>query len=155
MNRLRETAVACRWRNAGCWRRPIKLAGKPDVAKSHRRTAACRPSCSPTANPYTFGSLLRDRAIVLQGLTLLGRSAEADKLLRRRGGAAGERDWYSTQSVAFALVAVAQTTGTKPFTGFSFDYAGGQVQGDHGEGRRAAGVGQTTAAVRGRHSAVA
>ena len=31
--------------------------------------------------------------------------------------------WYSTQSVSFALVAVAQNAGAKPFKGFSFDYS--------------------------------
>jgi alpha-2-macroglobulin len=75
------------------------------------------------SNPYTFGSLLRDRAIVLQGLTLLGRSAEADKLLEDVAAQLVSGDWYSTQSVAFALVSVAQATGTRPFSGFSFDYS--------------------------------
>ena len=36
--------------------------------------------------------------------------------------------WYSTQSVAFALVAVAQNTGTKPFSGFGYDYAAGKAR---------------------------
>jgi uncharacterized protein YfaS (alpha-2-macroglobulin family) len=78
------------------------------------------------SNPYTFGSLLRDRAIVLQGLTLMGRSAEADKLLEDVAAQLVSGDWYSTQSLAFALVAVAETVGTKPFTGFSYDYASGK-----------------------------
>jgi uncharacterized protein YfaS (alpha-2-macroglobulin family) len=79
------------------------------------------------ANPYTFGSLLRDRAVVLMGMTLLGRDAETGGLLEDVAGQLNDGSWYSTQSVAFALVAVAQNTGTKPFTGFSFDYAAGSA----------------------------
>ena len=80
------------------------------------------------ANPYTFGSLLRDRAVVLMGLTLLGRDAETGPLLEDVAAQLSDGSWYSTQSVAFALVAVAQNTGTKPFTGFSFDYAAGTAR---------------------------
>ncbi len=36
--------------------------------------------------------------------------------------------WYSTQSVSFALVAVAQNAGAKPFKGFSFDYTAGKAK---------------------------
>jgi uncharacterized protein YfaS (alpha-2-macroglobulin family) len=121
MNRLRETptmSLAERWLLASSY----KLAGKPDVAKSIV-DGRVQAFVFEEANPYTFGSLLRDRAIVLQGLTMLGRSAEADKLMEDVAAQLVSGDWYSTQSVAFALVAVAQTTGTKPFTGFSFDYS--------------------------------
>jgi hypothetical protein len=80
------------------------------------------------ANPYTFGSLLRDRAVVLMGMTLLGRDAETGPLLEDVAAQLSDGSWYSTQSVAFALVAVAQNTGTKPFTGFSFDYTAGSAR---------------------------
>jgi hypothetical protein len=121
MNRLRETpslSLAERWLMASAY----KLAGKPDVAKA-LVDGRVQAFVFADANPYTFGSLLRDRAIVLQGLTLLGRSAEADELFEDVAAQLVSGDWYSTQSLAFALVAVAQTTGTKPFTGFSFDYS--------------------------------
>ena len=63
------------------------------------------------------------------GLTLLGRDAETGRAARgRRRHNSSDGSWYSTQSVAFALVAVAQNTGTKPFTGFSFDYATGNAR---------------------------
>ncbi|MBC8024874.1 MAG: hypothetical protein H7Y89_02690, partial [Steroidobacteraceae bacterium] len=76
---------------------------------------------------FTFGSLLRDRAIVLQALTLLGREAEANALVEDISAQLSSEDWYSTQSVAFALVAVAQNTGTKPFAGFAFDWSAGKA----------------------------
>lgn len=126
MNRLRETpslSLAERWLLASAY----KLAGKPEVAKTLTE-GRVQAFVFADANPYTFGSLLRDRAIVLQGLTLLGRSADADQLLQDVAAQLVSGDWYSTQSLAFALVAVAQTTGTKPFVGFSFDYASGKAK---------------------------
>ena len=82
MNRLRESPTMSageRWMLASAY----KLADKPDVGERRwlRRRPARRPSCSTTANPYTFGSLLRDRAVVLQGLTLMGRDAESNALV--------------------------------------------------------------------------
>lgn len=126
MNRLRETpamSLAERWLLASAY----KLAGKPEVAKTLTE-GRVQAFVFADANPYTFGSLLRDRAIVLQGLTLMGRNADADELLEDVAAQLVSGEWYSTQSLAFALVSVAQTTGTRPFTGFSFDYASGKAR---------------------------
>jgi alpha-2-macroglobulin len=59
------------------------------------------------------------------GMTLLGRDADTGPLLDDVAADLSGGDWFSTQSVAFALVAVAQNTGTKPFKGFSFDWTAG------------------------------
>ncbi len=126
MNRLRESpalSLAEKWLLASAY----QLAGKPEVAKS-LVDGKLQAFVQQDGNPYTFGSLLRDRAVVLQGLTLLGRSADADKLLEDVAAQLVSGDWYSTQSVAFALVAVAKTTGTRPFTGFSFDHTAGKAK---------------------------
>ena len=127
MNRMREVdslSLAERWLLASTY----KLAGKPDVAKALVDKDHVRAFVFADANPYTFGSLLRDRAVVLMGMTLLGRDAETGPLLEDVAAQLSDGSWYSTQSVAFALVAVAQNTGTKPFTGFSFDYATGTAR---------------------------
>jgi uncharacterized protein YfaS (alpha-2-macroglobulin family) len=127
MNRLRENSslsLAERWLLASTY----KLAGKPDVAKALVEKDHLEAFVFADANPYTFGSLLRDRAVVLMGMTLLGRDAETGALLEDVAGQLNDGSWYSTQSLAFALVAVAQNTGTKPFTGFSFDYAAGNAR---------------------------
>jgi uncharacterized protein YfaS (alpha-2-macroglobulin family) len=126
MNRLRENKglmMGERWLLASAY----QLAGKADVAKSTAGTGTVQAFVFPDSNPYTFGSLLRDRAIVLQALTLLGREAEANALVEEISAQLSSEDWYSTQSVAFALVAVAQNTGTKPFAGFSFGYSAGKT----------------------------
>ena len=66
MNRLRENAslsLAERWLLASTY----KLAGKPDVAKALVENDTLEAFVFADANPYTFGSLLRDRAVVLHG----------------------------------------------------------------------------------------
>ena len=83
-----RVAVAARSASAGCWPRRTSSRASRTWPTRWRNTTGCRPSCSPTPNPYTFGSLLRDRAVVLMGLTLLGRDAEADALLEDVVGAA-------------------------------------------------------------------
>ena len=88
MNRLREIAslLARRALDAGLGVQARRQARRGQGAGAAR--TGCRPSCSPTPNPYTFGSLLRDRAVVLMGMTLLGRDAETDALLEDVAGAA-------------------------------------------------------------------
>jgi uncharacterized protein YfaS (alpha-2-macroglobulin family) len=124
MNRLRESSLtlAERWMLASAY----KLAGKPEVAKQLSDTGRVQAFVFADANPYTFGSLLRDRAVVLMGMTLLGRDAETGPLLEDVSAQLSSGEWYSTQSLAFALVAVAQNTGAQPFKGFSFDYTAGK-----------------------------
>jgi uncharacterized protein YfaS (alpha-2-macroglobulin family) len=126
MNRLREHSLtlAERWLLASAY----KLAGKPEVAKALVDKGRVEAFVFADANPYTFGSLLRDRSVVLLGMTLLGRDAETGPLLDDVAADLSGGDWFSTQSVAFALVAVAQNTGSKPFTGFSFEYSSGKAR---------------------------
>jgi uncharacterized protein YfaS (alpha-2-macroglobulin family) len=124
MNRMREQPLTIgeRWMLASAY----KLAGKDDVAKALAdNSGRVQAFVFADANPYTFGSLLRDRAVVLMGMTLLGRDADTGPVLDDVAADLSSGDWYSTQSVAFALVAVAQNTGTKPFKGFSFDWTAG------------------------------
>ena len=125
MNRLRESksrSVGERWLLASAY----KLAGKPDVANALTQPGKLQALVFTEPNPYTFGSLLRDRAVVLMGLTLLDRDEESNALLEDVSGQLSDENWYSTQSVSFALVAVAQNAGTKPFKGFTFDYSAGK-----------------------------
>jgi alpha-2-macroglobulin len=124
MNRLREQnlAIGERWMLASAY----QLAGKKDVAKALADNGGQLQAFVFTdANPFTFGSLLRDRAVVLMGTTLLGRDSQTGPLLDDISAELSSGEWYSTQSVAFALVAVAQNTGTKPFKGFSYDWTAG------------------------------
>jgi hypothetical protein len=104
-----------------------KLAGKTDVANTLAQHDRLQAFVFTDPNPYTFGSLLRDRAVVLMGLTLLGRDEESNALLEDVSAQLSDEYWYSTQSVSFALVAVAKNAGAKPFQGFSFEYSTGKA----------------------------
>ncbi len=127
MNRLRESkaySIGERWMLASAY----KLAGKADVANTLAQHDRLQAFVFTDPNPYTFGSLLRDRAVVLMGLTLLGRDEESNALLEEVSMQLTDEYWYSTQSVSFALVAVAKNAGAKPFKGFSFDYEAGKAR---------------------------
>jgi uncharacterized protein YfaS (alpha-2-macroglobulin family) len=124
MNRMREQPLTIgeRWMLASAY----QLAGKDDVAKALADDSGrVQAFVFADSNPYTFGSLLRDRAVVLMGMTLLGRDADTATVLDDVASDLASGEWYSTQSVSFALVAVAQNVGTKPFKGFSFDWSAG------------------------------
>ena len=106
MNRLREApsmSTGERWLLAAAYR----LANQPDAAaalvKGDRLDVVAGPG-----DEYTFGSQLRNRALVLQGLALMGREADAAKLVDAISGELADGEWHSTQSVAFALVSVAR-----------------------------------------------
>ena len=123
MNRLRETSPASvgeRWLLASAY----QLANQPDAAVALVKNDKLDIVQGPEAE-YTFGSLLRERAIVLTGLTLMGRNAEAARLVDDISAELADSRWYSTQSVAFALVAVSRWSQAKPYEPYTFEYTSG------------------------------
>jgi uncharacterized protein YfaS (alpha-2-macroglobulin family) len=129
MNRLRETATSSageRWLLASAY----KLANQPDAAAALVKNDKLEIVAS-AGSDYTFGSRLRDRAIVLQGLVIMGRDADAARLIDDISGELAEGDWHSTQSVAFALVSVARYAKATPLEPYAFDYAFGNARSTH------------------------
>ncbi len=59
----------------------------------------------------TFGSDLRDDAMVLEALTIMNRQAEAAQLVRSVAAKLSEDSWYSTQTTAYSLIAIAEFSG--------------------------------------------
>ena len=59
----------------------------------------------------TYGSDIRDEAMIMETLTLLGRKAEAAKLTQSLAIKLGKDDWYSTQTTAYSLLAIAKFCG--------------------------------------------
>ena len=119
MNRLRESAVLAdtdRWLLAASY----KLAGLADVATALTRNASLRVS-EYTASDYTFGSTLRDRALLLQSLVTLGRLDKTPDLVRAISAELASEGWYSTQSVSFSLLAMAKFAGSGTPTAFGFE----------------------------------
>ena len=112
MNRLKEfkyLSPEAKWRLAAAY----KLAG-------HENTALDLSSGLPTSfgirpNPgISFGSDLRDQAMVLETLTILGKKAKAAELLPSICAQLSQDSWYSTQTTAYALIAIAKYCGKNP-----------------------------------------
>ncbi|HKE94951.1 MAG TPA: MG2 domain-containing protein [Povalibacter sp.] len=118
MNRLRERSdlpATGRWMLASAY----KLAGLPEAAND---IAGKTPR---TASPYagreqSFGSDLRDNAIVLTSLVQLGRRADADALAQDVSRELASDSWYSTHSTAYGLMAMAHYAGLGQLGDYSF-----------------------------------
>lgn len=104
MNRLREKTgltVAARWRLAAAY----QLAGQAEAARRLVAGAGVRVA------PYremagTFGSDLRDKAMILEALLIMERHGETFELTKEISDALSSERWLSTQTTAFALMAL-------------------------------------------------
>lgn len=122
MNRLKENkslAPMSRWLLASAY----ALVGRTDVAKDLiGKTTEVKTDYSDY--DLTFGSDLRDQAIRLMTLTLLGDGKEAAVLTRDISKVLSSDDWLSTQSTAFALVSLSEYMGKYKVSGtMDFSYA--------------------------------
>lgn len=125
MNRLKENkslAPMSRWLLASGY----ALVGRTDVAKALiEKTTEVKTDYS--GYDLTFGSDLRDQAIRLMTLTLLGDGKEAAVLTRDISKVLSSDDWLSTQSTAFALVSLSEYMSKYKVAGtmdFSYTCAG-------------------------------
>lgn len=112
MNRLREfkyISAEAKWRLAAAY----KLAGQDNIALS---LISGLPRSFPqrTTSGFTYGSDERDEAMVLETLTLLGRRMEASDLVRTLAAKLSQNNWYSTQTTAYSLIAIAGYCGKNP-----------------------------------------
>lgn len=109
MNRLRAfeyLSVSAKWRLAAAY----QLAGQGSAANGLIRGLAL------TVEPYnqlggTYGSELRDEAMIMETLTLMGQKAKAAQLLQTVAARLGKDTWYSTQTTAYSLLAIAKFCG--------------------------------------------
>ncbi len=109
MNRLRETrdlTSVARWQLAAAYR----LAGLVEVANDlvERDRIEIRDYEQPD---FTFGSGLRDRAIVLNAMLILNRENGLKDIVDQVSSELASNKWHSTQSVAFGLLAMAKFAG--------------------------------------------
>jgi uncharacterized protein YfaS (alpha-2-macroglobulin family) len=122
MNRMREAEhlpTTERWILAASY----KLAGLGDLASSLAKGDPLElDERHPQTGPdYTFGSPLRDRAMVLQSLVALGRLDRSAGLVKAIAAELSSQEWYSTQSVAYSLMAVAKIAGAGDPATFTFE----------------------------------
>ena len=112
MNRLKEfkyLSAEAKWRLAAAY----KLAGQDNTALD--LASGLATSFDPRPSPgSTFGSDLRDQAMVLETLTILGKKAKAAELLPTIAARLSQDYWYSTQTTAYALIAIAKYCGKNP-----------------------------------------
>src|SRR5207237_8602875 len=63
---------------------------------------------------FTYGSDTRDEAMVLETLTLMDRRTLAADLVNIIAAKLSEDQWYSTQTTAYSLIAIAKFCGKNP-----------------------------------------
>ncbi|HZK93669.1 MAG TPA: alpha-2-macroglobulin family protein, partial [Prolixibacteraceae bacterium] len=120
MNRLRETPdlpLEARWKLAAAY----VLASRPEVADQLVDMTKLEPT-EYQQEGITFGSSLRDRAILLETLTLMKKKAEAFGVAKAISAALCNDQWMSTQTTASCLLAMSRFAGknSKPDDRFKF-----------------------------------
>ncbi len=123
MNRLRESgrlAASSAWVLASAY----IYAGKPEVAQELIAGKAITATDAYDYAGPVYGSPLRDRAFILETLTLLKKDADAFRLLESMAEEM-RTGWLSTQSAAFGLHAIALYAGGQTGAGLDFEYTDG------------------------------
>ncbi|MGQ8337710.1 alpha-2-macroglobulin family protein [Sunxiuqinia sp. A32] len=109
MNRLREEKnidQLARWRLAAAY----AVAGQPEVAD--KIISSLSKEIKPFRElSYTFGSDLRDKAMILETLIHLNKQKEAFPLVTDLANELSSDNWMSTQTAAYSLLAIAQFAG--------------------------------------------
>lgn len=109
MNRLREfkyLSSEAKWRLAAAY----QLAGQSSAANSLISGLGYDFTKVNKMN-VTYGSPLRNEAMVLETLTLMNKRSVADNLLNKIAAQLSENNWYSTQTTAYALLAISEFVG--------------------------------------------
>lgn len=106
MNRMKERKLqnaTAQWLLASAY----ALCNHPDIARKLIQNA------SREVSPYrqtggSFGSDIRDKAIILQSMIYLDMQTEAYQMLEQISAALSSNSWLSTQTTAFALLAATE-----------------------------------------------
>jgi uncharacterized protein YfaS (alpha-2-macroglobulin family) len=109
MNRLKEfkfITPEAKWRLAAAYH----LCGQSQVALQLISGLSTSFGVRTTSG-VTFGSELRDQAMVLETLSIMNRKTEAEQLVRSVAAKLSEDNWYSTQTTAYSLIAIAKYCG--------------------------------------------
>lgn len=110
MNRLKEVPNLSNdagWRLAAAY----LLAGKERTAKKLVKTLKIETKADYAELSYTFGSNLRDKAMILETLAGLKDKKQAFRLMTDISKELASRKWLSTQSTAYSLIAIGKYLG--------------------------------------------
>ena len=126
MNRLRERnnlSKAARWQLAAAY----VLAGQEKAARELSSSMNTQVTAYQELD-YTFGSGLRDRAMMLDALLLIGDENKADDLAREMIDEMRTREWLSTHELGYALQAFGNYLGESDNLSktYTFSYQQGQ-----------------------------
>ncbi|MGQ1889451.1 MG2 domain-containing protein [Thermophagus sp. OGC60D27] len=127
MNRLRQQdnlIPQARWLLADAY----ALSGMSEVAQTIIDQAPKISSID--IFPQTYGSSLRDKAILIYTLNLLNRKEEALPLVQETARALSSEHWYSTQTTAWSLMSVIAFAGNhtrESSLQFSYSINGGET----------------------------
>ncbi|MEW6515767.1 MAG: MG2 domain-containing protein [candidate division FCPU426 bacterium] len=100
-NNLKGMEAAEQWLLAAAY----QAAGSPQVAREIASQAGFGVR-EYTETGGTYGSGLRDRAIMLETLVLFGRLEKARELFESLGESLSADNWYSTQTISYCLLAM-------------------------------------------------
>jgi uncharacterized protein YfaS (alpha-2-macroglobulin family) len=122
MNKLREmpgTSVQAQWRLAAAY----ALAGQPEIAQT--MISNITVDVSPyTGFYYSYGSMERDWAMMLETLALLNQHSRGIDLVKKISRVLSGDQWLSTQTTAYCLIAMTKYTSTLGTSReLNFDYA--------------------------------
>ncbi|MBR9919506.1 MAG: hypothetical protein GYB31_01625 [Bacteroidetes bacterium] len=109
MNRLRESTdlgTAAKWRLALAY----AVAGKPDIAAQLVQGLG-NEIREYQETGFTFGSGLRDRAMILEAMNFLEMTKEASELVKILSEELSGSRWLSTQELSFNLLAIGKYVG--------------------------------------------
>lgn len=109
MNRLRESnslSKTATWKLAGAY----AIGGKTEVVEKLVGNLDSDVSEYQELS-YTFGSRLRDRAMILETLISLDKQTEAAELVKYISEELSSQRWYNTQALSFSLLAVGKFVG--------------------------------------------
>ena len=118
MNRMKEIdnlSITAKWRLAGAY----AIIGKKEIAKS------IIESLNTTVPTYkemyhSYGSSVRDEAMILEVLTLLDSKIKAKKSFDRISKNMASEQWYSTQTTAYSLLAISKFIGNNEFKSLNY-----------------------------------
>lgn len=109
MNRLKEykkLSATARWRLAAAY----VLIGQKDVARQLIQSLPLNASAYSLTD-MTYGSDVRDEAMILETLVLLDDKARAGAVMEKIAKRLGSDEWMSTQTTAYSLMAISRLTG--------------------------------------------
>lgn len=128
MNRMREQtklSPEAKWRLAAAYR----IIGQTEVAEKLIENLGIEVEAY-REHSGSFGSDTRDRAMILETLSLLGKKTEAFPLVQKLSAELSSNSWMSTQTTAFCLIGMAEFAGRGDSKELSVSYSlnGGKTQ---------------------------